>query len=273
MNTIHICPCCYPKTYFNIFLPSTPRTSEWSLPFTLSNRNNAYISHLSHACYMSRPFRPPWFDHPVKSLACLLSLPYEKSLHSHPSGHSLTCSSVPFKLSTMTWRRTGEWRYISTHFLTSISVIRRQKILSYYLSQYSRGLRRKWQWRCVCYLYRKFSETTSRCTPCKLTLWFLRRKLWRTGVVQDNAPNLIDRSCITTLSRNMNDASCNMLHTYHVRRIAWPISDTPCTLRHTVPAMCSQVQICWRGWWNQCNLNWKQAWNCTQSLFFIAVVP
>jgi hypothetical protein len=68
---------------------------------------------------MSRPFRPPWFDHPVKSLACLLSLPYEKSLHSHPSGHSLTCSSVPFKLSTMTWRRTGEWRYISTHFLTS----------------------------------------------------------------------------------------------------------------------------------------------------------
>jgi hypothetical protein len=39
------------------------RSSEWSLPFRISNRNFVRISHLPHARYMPRPSHPPWFDH------------------------------------------------------------------------------------------------------------------------------------------------------------------------------------------------------------------
>jgi hypothetical protein len=34
------------------------------LPVRFSDQNSVYISHLSHAYYMSLPSRPPWFDHP-----------------------------------------------------------------------------------------------------------------------------------------------------------------------------------------------------------------
>jgi hypothetical protein len=44
------------KTCFNIILPSMPRSSDWSISFTLSNQIVVRISHLSHACYMPRPF-------------------------------------------------------------------------------------------------------------------------------------------------------------------------------------------------------------------------
>jgi hypothetical protein len=39
-----------------------PTSSKWSLPFRLSNQNTVRISHLSHACYMTRPSHTPWFD-------------------------------------------------------------------------------------------------------------------------------------------------------------------------------------------------------------------
>jgi hypothetical protein len=45
-------------------LPSTPRSSEWSLPFRFSNENIACIFNLSHACYISSPSHLSWFDHP-----------------------------------------------------------------------------------------------------------------------------------------------------------------------------------------------------------------
>jgi len=44
--------------------PSTPRFSEWSLPFRLSDQNFARIYHPSHACYMPRPSHTPSFDQP-----------------------------------------------------------------------------------------------------------------------------------------------------------------------------------------------------------------
>jgi hypothetical protein len=41
-----------------------PRTSQWSLHFGLSNQNPVNTFPLPHACYMSRPSHPLWFNHP-----------------------------------------------------------------------------------------------------------------------------------------------------------------------------------------------------------------
>jgi len=49
---------------FNFTLPSTPRSSDWPLPFKFSDQNLVCISHFSHGCYMSRLPHPPSFDHP-----------------------------------------------------------------------------------------------------------------------------------------------------------------------------------------------------------------
>jgi hypothetical protein len=46
-----------------LILTSTPRSSEWSLPFRFSNQNTLCISRLFHACYMPRLSHHPWFDH------------------------------------------------------------------------------------------------------------------------------------------------------------------------------------------------------------------
>jgi len=42
------------KSHSNIIFPSTPRSSELCLTFRFSNQNFVWISHLSHACYISR---------------------------------------------------------------------------------------------------------------------------------------------------------------------------------------------------------------------------
>jgi hypothetical protein len=42
----------------NIIFPSTPRSSKWSLSFRRSKQYRARNSHLSNACYMSRPSYP-----------------------------------------------------------------------------------------------------------------------------------------------------------------------------------------------------------------------
>jgi hypothetical protein len=48
MNLVHILPQYFPKIYFNIILPSTPRFSEWSLTFKFSNENRpSYLIGLS----------------------------------------------------------------------------------------------------------------------------------------------------------------------------------------------------------------------------------
>jgi len=43
---------CFPKIHSNIILPSTHRSSEWSLPFRVSNHNFVHSFHLSHVCYI-----------------------------------------------------------------------------------------------------------------------------------------------------------------------------------------------------------------------------
>jgi hypothetical protein len=60
-----------PKTSHHISLrtspfPSKPRSSEWSLPFRVSDQSLVRISHLSHVCYISYPSHSPWFDHARK---------------------------------------------------------------------------------------------------------------------------------------------------------------------------------------------------------------
>jgi len=64
MNLVHNFPKYVSKIYYNIILSSTPRFSEWYLPFRFSNQNFVLISHLSHACYVPRQSYPPWFDRP-----------------------------------------------------------------------------------------------------------------------------------------------------------------------------------------------------------------
>jgi hypothetical protein len=64
INPIHILQPYIPKIHFNIIRPSTLRSSEWFLPFRISNKNVLWISHFPHARYMSRLSNPPWFDYP-----------------------------------------------------------------------------------------------------------------------------------------------------------------------------------------------------------------
>jgi len=54
----HNFPPYFPKIH------STPKTSKWSLTFSIYNQNIVCISLIFHACYMPRPSNPPWFDQP-----------------------------------------------------------------------------------------------------------------------------------------------------------------------------------------------------------------
>jgi hypothetical protein len=53
-----------PKIHSDPSLPFTSWPSKWSLTFWLSQQNPVQFSLLSHACYMPRPLRSPWFDLP-----------------------------------------------------------------------------------------------------------------------------------------------------------------------------------------------------------------
>jgi len=63
MNPVHTLPYYFAKIHAIIIIPSTPSSSELSVPFRFSDQNLLYISYLSHACYMLLPSHPPWFDH------------------------------------------------------------------------------------------------------------------------------------------------------------------------------------------------------------------
>jgi hypothetical protein len=64
VKPFHTLPAYLPKIHPNPILPSTPRSSEWSLSFGLSHQNPAQFSPLSHACHMPRPPHFPRFDLP-----------------------------------------------------------------------------------------------------------------------------------------------------------------------------------------------------------------
>jgi hypothetical protein len=53
-----------PKVHINVIFSLVPRSSQWSLTFGTPNQNPVNTSPLPHACHMSRPPRPPWFNHP-----------------------------------------------------------------------------------------------------------------------------------------------------------------------------------------------------------------
>jgi hypothetical protein len=52
----------FPKIHSNNIFPSTPLSSEWCLPFRVSEQNFVLISRLSHACCMPRLFHRHWLD-------------------------------------------------------------------------------------------------------------------------------------------------------------------------------------------------------------------
>jgi hypothetical protein len=55
----------FPKVNLNVILPLTPTSSsQWSLPFGPPNQSPVNTSPLLHACHMSRPPHPPWFNNP-----------------------------------------------------------------------------------------------------------------------------------------------------------------------------------------------------------------
>jgi hypothetical protein len=64
MHPFHTFSPYLTKIHSNFILPSTSRSSEWSLPFKFSDQNFVCVSHLSHACYILCQSNPPCFDHP-----------------------------------------------------------------------------------------------------------------------------------------------------------------------------------------------------------------
>jgi hypothetical protein len=85
MNSDPNFPHYFPKIHSNIIIPSTSRSSNWSLPFRFPNQNFIYISHLSHVCYMPYPYNP-WCDHPNNIWLCIQVLKF-LIMQSYPAHH------------------------------------------------------------------------------------------------------------------------------------------------------------------------------------------
>jgi hypothetical protein len=64
MHPVHTLPPSFPKIHSNMISSSMPTSSKWSPPLRFPNQINVCISHLSHACYMTRTSHMPWFDRP-----------------------------------------------------------------------------------------------------------------------------------------------------------------------------------------------------------------
>jgi len=58
---IHLLPY-FPNLHSNIILLPTPRTPEWSLPFSFFDQNFVCMSHSTDACYIPRQSLPPLID-------------------------------------------------------------------------------------------------------------------------------------------------------------------------------------------------------------------
>jgi hypothetical protein len=60
MHPVHTFPSYFYEIRSNIILTSTPRSSEWSLPFRFHDQNFVCTSHLTHAYHMPHSSHPPW---------------------------------------------------------------------------------------------------------------------------------------------------------------------------------------------------------------------
>lgn len=58
MNSFHTHPHSFHKIHFNIILPTTLTSSEWSVSCMFSNHKSVPIPCLPHACYVPFPYRP-----------------------------------------------------------------------------------------------------------------------------------------------------------------------------------------------------------------------
>lgn len=64
VNPVCNLPAILFRTYFNNILPSSYRSSKWSLLFRFSIRDCVWFSVVCHVCHMACSFNPPAFDHP-----------------------------------------------------------------------------------------------------------------------------------------------------------------------------------------------------------------
>jgi hypothetical protein len=62
-----------PQDPFSYYPPSALMSPKWALPFRIFNQNFEWISNIPHACHMSCPSQPLWFDH-SKKIQNLISL-------------------------------------------------------------------------------------------------------------------------------------------------------------------------------------------------------
>jgi hypothetical protein len=63
LDPVHTPTFHFRKIQLNIILPSTPRSSKWSLS-GFPHQNPVYASSLPHTCYMPRPYHFSRFYHP-----------------------------------------------------------------------------------------------------------------------------------------------------------------------------------------------------------------
>jgi hypothetical protein len=80
---IHSTPSHLFTTYFNIILPTAPRSPQWDVSVKFSDQNLTRISHLLHAYSMPNQLRPPQLEHPNnnKRTVQTIKLLIRKSLH------------------------------------------------------------------------------------------------------------------------------------------------------------------------------------------------
>jgi len=57
-------PSYFMKIHFNVILPSTPISCKWSLSLRFPHQSPLCTSPVAQTCYIPRPSRSTWFDHP-----------------------------------------------------------------------------------------------------------------------------------------------------------------------------------------------------------------
>ena len=97
ISPVHAPKSHFLKIHLNIILPSMSGSSKWSISIRFPQTSPLCTYHLSHTCYMPRPFHSCRFDHPsniwrgvqiikplVSSLPCSLVLLRPKYYPQHP---------------------------------------------------------------------------------------------------------------------------------------------------------------------------------------------